>query len=225
MPAFKRSFLSRAESCCATAVVKFFSVCQRSMAAGGSPASVHRTRNARSFWRRRHASYCCTPVCVTDGGTVGRRTLATRHLRAGEIVLTEAPVLRGGCAVDRCPGCGERTGGCSGEPSGCRWPAVPAAAREWHRGASAKAATMRGGERENGVRVCSLFAMVAQVAAGHRGRRRVRRRATHTDTCGARSLGCRRPITLPLAAIAPRAGGELRRRGAGGGRGGGGALP
>ena len=42
------------------------------MAAGGSPASVHRTRNARVCWRRRHASYCCTPVCVTDGGTVGR---------------------------------------------------------------------------------------------------------------------------------------------------------
>lgn len=99
---------------------------------------------------------------------IGRVMRAGRSLESNEFILSERFVVRGGCSVETCPGCG---GPCSPDTDACAWATAErdprlAAAIAWHRMVSARTLGQpAGADRVNAVRVCCLLALVIQAAA------------------------------------------------------------
>ncbi len=77
----------------------------------------------KKHWRKEHRLRCSPFKIVQGGDDVGRYVVATRDIRAGEVIIEEQPVTAGPKQFTHavCLGCFSRVDG-SYSCSGCGWP-------------------------------------------------------------------------------------------------------
>ena len=106
-----------------------------------------------------------------DTPSKGRSMHAISGFARGECIVSEPPLVRGRCTVDRCPGCPSTFVGASGKhASGCFWRTVEQQAGfrpvvSWFHGVCATLDQQPARNRANHVRICCLLAICIQAAA------------------------------------------------------------